>query len=76
LTAFRTSDGFSPLRIRMIPVTISSFSFILRTWRGTELTSTVATSRTNRGVPPCSARMMLPMSSDERSSPIPRIRYC
>ena len=54
----------------------SSSSWPTTPWRGTAPTATSAMSRIRIGVPPCSATTMLPMSSGERSRPMPRIRYC
>ena len=45
-------------------------------WLGTALVVTVATSFTSTGVPLWAETTMLPISSADRSSPSPRIRYC
>ena len=73
----QTVDGFSPFRIRTMPVaTSSSSSCPTRPWRGTALTTTCATSPTRIGVPSREATTMSSMSLADRSRPMPRTRYC
>ncbi len=76
-SAASTTDGFSPFRISTMPVTTSSsLSCPSIPWRGTAPTVTCATSLTRIGVPPREATTTLPMSSADRSKPMPRTRYC